>query len=121
MLSSDSSVFKVIVFQVSDTKEEQTGAFSLQQGAVTQGQRSQLLLNLKAAEEEEEEEGGGGRGRRAFREIRPRSACCRQFCQKRIIMADDFDVEAMLEAPYRKGKMCDRGGIELLQSKNENG
>uniref|UniRef100_A0A3Q0T5B5 RNA binding motif protein 39b n=1 Tax=Amphilophus citrinellus TaxID=61819 RepID=A0A3Q0T5B5_AMPCI len=36
-------------------------------------------------------------------------------------MADDFDVEAMLEAPYRKGKMCDRGGIELLQSKNENG
>uniref|UniRef100_A0A8C4S6U9 RNA-binding protein 39 n=1 Tax=Erpetoichthys calabaricus TaxID=27687 RepID=A0A8C4S6U9_ERPCA len=36
-------------------------------------------------------------------------------------MADDFDIEAMLEAPYKKGEMCDRGGIELLQSSNENG
>ncbi|KAK0155093.1 RNA-binding protein 39 [Merluccius polli] len=39
----------------------------------------------------------------------------------RRVMADDFEIEAMLEAPFRKGEMCDRGGTELLQFKNENG
>ncbi|KAG8517875.1 hypothetical protein J0S82_020536 [Galemys pyrenaicus] len=42
-------------------------------------------------------------------------------------MADDIDIEAMLEAPYKKvrenmsGEMCDRGGIKLLQSQPSNG
>uniref|UniRef100_A0A8B9RPC6 RNA-binding protein 39 n=1 Tax=Accipiter nisus TaxID=211598 RepID=A0A8B9RPC6_9AVES len=35
-------------------------------------------------------------------------------------MADDIDIEAMLEAPYKKGEMCDRGDIKLLQPFNEN-
>uniref|UniRef100_A0A8C6YTN6 RNA-binding protein 39 n=1 Tax=Nothoprocta perdicaria TaxID=30464 RepID=A0A8C6YTN6_NOTPE len=35
-------------------------------------------------------------------------------------MADDIDIEAMLEAPYKKGEMCDRGGIKLLQLSKEN-
>ncbi|KAK2528999.1 hypothetical protein Q9966_009332 [Columba livia] len=46
----------------------------------------------------------------------------RSLCEQKVSrkMADDIDIEAMLEAPYKKGEMCDRGDIKLLQAFNEN-